>query len=205
MVLADIRPDVRWSLFWSLFCRPEIQDHNQSLVVNSVRSSLAHSVPQLIDLQKNMKYILLSITTLLFSLSCLASEKMEMDFLERLEAFVSQGDFSKEKLNEVWLVQDTPSELFAQTLDGLKELKKQGIGESRFHEIYPAMREGMSQPIEIEGKTYALNLTPYKMVEIKYSAEIPAENGSITGWSYVLGESDGHLYMMGLKEQIKAE
>jgi len=152
-----------------------------------------------------MKYILLSITTLLFSLSCFASEEIESDFLKRLEAFIQEGDFSEEKLNEVWLVQDTPPQLFAQTLDGLKELKKQGIGESRFHEIYPAMKEGMSQPMEIEGKTFTPNLTPYKMVEIKYSTKIAVENGSKTGWSYVLGESEGKLYMIGLAEQIKAE
>ena len=152
-----------------------------------------------------MKYILLSITSLLFSLGCYASEEMEMDFLKRLEEIISKGDFSKENLNQVWLVQDTPPKLLAQTLDGLKELKKQGIGETRFHEIYRAMKEGMSKPMEFEGKTYTPNLTPYKMVEIKYSTKIPVENGSKKGWSYVVGESEGKLYMMGLREQIKAE
>ena len=146
-----------------------------------------------------------SITTLLLSLSCFASENMESEFLKRFEAFIQEGNFSKEKLNEVWRVQDTPPKLFAQTLDGLKELKEQGIGETRFHEIYPAMKEGISKPMEVEGKTYTPNLTPYKMVEIKYSAKIPLKNGSKTGWSYVVGESGGKLYMMGLREQIKAE
>jgi hypothetical protein len=152
-----------------------------------------------------MKYILLSIASLLLSLSCLASPEIESDFLERLEAFVDEGDFSKKKLNGIWLVQDTPPKLFAETLDGLKELKKQGIGEFRFHEIYPSMKKRMSQPIQVEGRTYKLNLTPYKMVEIKYSKKIPAENGSITGWSYVLGESEGKLYMMGMEEQVEME
>lgn len=151
-----------------------------------------------------MKYILFSITTLLLSLSCFASDKMETEFLERFDAFIQKGEFSKEKLNAVWLVQDTPPKLFTQTLDGIKELKKQGIGESKFHEIYPAMKEGMSQPMEIEGKTYTPNLTPYKMVEIKYSTKIQVENGSKTGWSYIVGESEGKLYMMGLLEQIQS-
>ena len=148
-----------------------------------------------------MKYILLSITTLLLSLSCFASEEIEIDFLERLEAFVGHGDFSKEKLNEIWLVGDTPPAMFADTLAGLKELKEQGIGETRYHEIYPSMKERMSQSMEIEGKTYASNSMPYKMLEIKYSTKIPVENGSKTGWSYVVGESEGSLYMMGLQEQ----
>tara|TARA_B100000614_G_C14522971_1_gene483412 strand:- start:1362 stop:1505 length:144 start_codon:yes stop_codon:yes gene_type:complete len=46
---------------------------------------------------------------------------------------------------------------------------------------------------------------PYKMLEIKYSTKIPVEHGSKTGWSYVIGESEGQLYMMGLNEQIKSE
>jgi len=157
------------------------------------------------DLQKNMKYILISITALLLSLSCFASEEIESDFLERLEAFVSEGDFSKEKLNEIWLVEDTPPAMFADTLAGLKELKKQGIGETRYHEIYPSMKERISQPMEIDGKTYTSNLEPYKMVEIKYSTKIPVENSSKAGWSYVVGISEGQLYMMGLEKQIKAE
>jgi hypothetical protein len=151
-----------------------------------------------------MKYILISITTLLLSLSCFASEKMETEFLKRFDALIQEGDFSKEKLNAVWRVQDTPPKLFTQTLDEIKTLKTQGIGESKFHEIYPAIKEGMSQPMEIEGKTYTPNLVPYKMVEIKYSKKISVENGSKHGWSYVLGESEGKLYMMGLKGQIQS-
>ncbi len=148
-----------------------------------------------------MKHILITLTAVLISLSGYASEKMETEFLERFKAFIQQGDFSKGKLDSIWLVQDTPPKLFSQTLDGLKELKEQGIGESRFHEIYPTMKEGMSKPIELEGKTFISNPTPYKMVEVKYSKELPLGNGSKTGWSYVLGVSEGKLYMMGLKEQ----
>ena len=162
-------------------------------------------MPGLDDLRKNMKYILVIITSLLLSLSCFALEEMESDFLERLDAFVNEGDFSKEKLNEIWLVEDTPPAMFADTLAGLKELKEQGIGETRYHEIYPSMKERMSQPMEIDGKTYTSNLEPYKMVEIKYSTKIPVENSSKAGWSYVVGISEGQLYMMGLEKQIKAE
>jgi len=166
----------------------------------------AFGVPALDDLRDNMKYVLISITALLLSLSCFASEEMESDFLERLEAFVSEGDFSKEKLNEIWLVEDTPPAMFDDTLKGLKKLKKQGIGETRYHEIYPSMKERMNQPMEIEGKTYTSNLAPHRMIEIRYLKKITSENGfDEKGWSYVLGESEGRLYMMGLREQIKTE
>ena len=147
-----------------------------------------------------MKHILITITALLISLSSYASEKMETEFFERFEAFIEQGDFSKGKLNSIWLVQDTPPKLFSQTLDGLKELKEQGVGESRFHEIYPAMKEGMSKPMKLEGKTFISNQKPYKMIEVKYLKKTSVENGSKTGWSYVLGVFEGKLYMMGMKK-----
>ena len=56
---------------------------------------------------------------------------METEFLKRFDALIQEGDFSKEKLNAVWRVQDTPPKLFKQTLDEIKTLKAQGIGESK--------------------------------------------------------------------------
>lgn len=147
-----------------------------------------------------MKLILLSVTALLIFGSCCASEEMEFEFLERFETFIQEGDFSKEKLNTVWLFQDTPPKPFTETLDQFKRLKEQGIGKSDFHEVYSRILEDIAHPIEIEGKKYLASPPPYKMVRIDYSKKDALDDEiARTGWGYVLGEVEGRLYMIGFK------
>jgi hypothetical protein len=125
---------------------------------------------------------------------------MEVEFLDRFEAFINEGDFSKEEIEEVWLYGDAPKSEFSRKVSDFEELKKQGLGEARFHEIYPKILERMTKPFELEGEYYLPNLEPYKMVEFVFSKAIEVEHGKEKGWSMVVGISEGKLYLMGYRK-----
>ena len=57
-----------------------------------------------------MKYILITITALLLSLSVQASEEMETEFIERFKLFIQTENLSQENLKKVWLYEDTPTQ-----------------------------------------------------------------------------------------------
>jgi hypothetical protein len=139
------------------------------------------------------------------SSSPMSPEEKEARFVERFQMFIKNGDFSEQKIKDVWLFGDAPEAVRSRTISEFQKLKEQGIGETRFHEIYPKMLEGMKQPFELEGELYMPNLEPYKMIEVIYAEEIDVEHGSENGWSMVLGESEGRLYLMGYERQIKSQ
>ena len=145
-----------------------------------------------------MKYILITITALLLSSSVQASEEMETEFIERFKLFIQTENLSQENLKKVWLYEDTPTQEFVRSSAKLEATISRGIGSIQIIDIYPALKNGMAEPFEMEGDTYRINLTPYKMLEIEYVKKI--EGGS-AGWSYVIGESDGKLYLVGMKKQ----
>lgn len=149
-----------------------------------------------------MKKIITLITLFSIGLTCLASDEMEAEFEARFRTFIESGNVSMDALKEVWVYEDTPTKQFIGTQGNLEATISRGLDNLAIVEIYPMMVERIKKPMTIEGTEYAINLEPYKMLEIKYKNKI--EGGS-AGWSYVLGKSEDKLYMVGLKNQIKAE
>ena len=149
-----------------------------------------------------MKEIITLITLFSIGLTCLASDEMEAEFEARFRTFIESGNVSMDALKEVWVYEDTPTKQFIGTQGNLEATISRGLDSLAIVEIYPMMVERIKKPMTIEGTEYAINLKPYKMLEIKYKNKI--EGGS-AGWSYVLGKSEDKLYMVGLKKQIKAE
>jgi len=149
-----------------------------------------------------MKKLITILTLLSLGLACFAAEEIETEFEVRFRTFIESGNVSMDALKEVWLYEDTPTKQFIGTQGNFESTISRGLSSLEIVDIYPMMVERIKKPMTIEGTEYAINLEPYKMVEIKYRNKI--EGGS-AGWSYVLGKSEGKLYMVGLKKQIKAE
>ena len=131
-----------------------------------------------------------------------ASEEMEKEFKERFRAFIEAGDVSRQALETVWLYEDTPTREFIRSQGKFESTIARGLETIEIVDIYPQMREGLDDPVQLEGATYVINLEPYGMLEATYRQEI--EGGS-DGWSYVLGKKDGKLYLVGLTERDPIE
>ncbi len=143
-----------------------------------------------------MKTIITIFTFLSLGLRCVASDAMEQEFESRFRAFIDTADVSMDALNEVWLYGDTPSKVFLGTQKNLESIVFRGLGSLKIVDIYPMMLERIEGTVTLEGGEYVINLKPYKMLEVEYTEKI---KGGSAGWSYVLGEQEGQLYMVGLK------
>ena len=156
----------------------------------------------LCDLRKNMKKIITILTLFSIGLTCFASDEMEAEFEARFRTFIESRNVSMDALKEVWIYEDTPTKEWIGTQGNLVATISRGLDNLEIVDIYPMMVERIKKPMTIEGTEYAINLEPYKMVQIKYKDKI---EGASAGWSYVLGKSEGKLYMVGLKKQIQSE
>jgi hypothetical protein len=149
-----------------------------------------------------MKNIITILTLFSIGLTCFASDEMEAEFEARFRTLIESGNVSMNALKEVWVYEDTPTKQFIGTQGNLEATISRGLGSLKIVEIYPMMVERIKKPMTIEGTEYAINLEPYKMLEIKYKNKI--EGGS-SGWSYILGKSEDKLYMVGFTKQIQSE
>lgn len=154
-------------------------------------------MPGFYDLINNMKRILTIFTLLGLCLTCFGSEKMETEFEARFKAFIEAKNLKPDVLKEIWIIGDSPFSQIHGTQGSLEQTMARGISSFEIVEIYSGMKEGIMNPVEIEGETYQVNLKPYKMMQIEYVEKI--EGGS-AGWSYLLGERNGKLYMVGLRK-----
>ena len=149
-----------------------------------------------------MKKIITILALFSIGLTCFASDEMEAEFEARFRALIESENVSMDTLKKVWLYEDTPTKQFIGTQGNFESTISRGLESLEIVDIYPMMVERIKKPMTIEETEYAINLEPYKMVEIKYKNKI--EGGS-SGWSYVLGKSEEKLYMVGLKKQIQSE
>ena len=148
-----------------------------------------------------MKKTLVILITLLFLVgSSLGSEEIEQEFIERFEEFIAAKDLNFRKLQEIWIPGDAPVMEFNSTQQDLQITMLSGIKEIQFIDIFPVIQKGIDEGIEIEGERYKVNLPPYKMLSIEYEKEIAGGSG---GWSMVVGEKDGKLFLAGLEKLVE--
>jgi hypothetical protein len=124
----------------------------------------------------------------------------EQDFISRFEAFQKAGDMSR--LRTIWYFGngiDDAGTIFLKSLDGskLEEVILEGIKSIKFVEVYPALKDQVTNGLKIEGGSYIPNLEPYKLVMVEY--QTPVKNGS-TGFFLFTGMKDGKLMICGYKK-----
>jgi len=149
-----------------------------------------------------MKKIITAIILFSLALTCIASEEIEKEFEARFKAFIENKSLNPEELDKVRMKADSPPQ--NQTLHSMRNFEQamtRGISSIKLVEIYPMMKERVSKPIEERGVKYVLNIKPYKMLEVEYIEKI--EGGS-SGWSSLIGISEGKLYLAGFERQNQA-
>lgn len=125
-----------------------------------------------------------------------ANEKSEADLIALVRKVEASGSLAS--LSEVYLSEDAPPSMSMSTHKNFEAIITRGIERIGFIEIFPMMKERASKPMTIEGKEYSINVVPYKMLEVIYSKKI--EGGS-SGFSVIVGEKDGRLWIAGLTEK----
>ena len=124
----------------------------------------------------------------------------EQDFISRLQAFQKAGDMAQ--LRTIWYFGDGIDDrgtMFLKSLDGakLEEVILEGIKSAKFVEVYPTLKDTVTNGWKIEGGSYIQNLEPYKLITVEY--QTPVKNGS-TGFFLFTGMKDGKLMICGYKK-----
>lgn len=125
-----------------------------------------------------------------------ANEKAEADLIALVRKIEASGSLAP--LSEVYLSADAPLSMSMSIHKNFEAIITRGIERIGFIEIFPMMKERASKPMTIEGKEYSINVAPYKMLEVIYAKKI--EGGS-SGFSVIVGEKEGRLWIAGLKEK----
>jgi|GEM_PF-5609833 len=124
----------------------------------------------------------------------------EQDFITRLEAFQKTGDMAQ--LRTIWYLGDGIDDRGMTLLKSLDAAKLEGvilegIKSAKFVDVYPTLKDQVTNGLKVEGGSYVPNLEPYKLITVQY--QNPVKNGS-TGFFLFIGIKDGKLMICGYKK-----
>lgn len=138
---------------------------------------------------------------LMVALNVFAQETpQEKDFISRLEAFQKAGDMAQ--IKTIWYLGDGIDDRGETLLKSLVSSKLEGvilegIKNVKFVEVYPTLKDQVTNGLKVEGGSYIPNLEPYKLVTAQY--QTPVKNGA-TGFFLFTGMKDGKLMICGYKK-----
>jgi hypothetical protein len=141
-------------------------------------------------------HILPILTVIMSSAFGQISTKEEAAFLDQIQDIVKSG--SLKSLSEIYQPGDSPQREVLEVNQSFEALISRGLESAELIEIFPMMKESLLKPMQMDGKSFTLNVKPYKMIELKFKTKI--EGGS-SGFTLVVGERDGRLWIAGFNEQ----
>jgi hypothetical protein len=142
-----------------------------------------------------MKKLVLCLALFVASLAH-ASEALEQDLITRVRAIEESKDMAL--FEAVFQGGDMPMKDWVFQAKQFELMIARGIEEITFVEIYPAMLPDIQNGFTENGVDFIPNVKPYKMLEVRFKPGI--KNGS-AGFSVLVGERDGKLWISGLKKK----